>query len=366
MNFERVTDGSHYTHVSMGYRKGKYCLHRKQLWAVFQKYGKLANDEYFTLGLAEKPQGYSMLRVDLDREDEDTTKTSLWTENEIYDIVSTMQSWLADHLSENEYNRKDCAILTKKPYIKNCKLKHGYHLQFVNCFISKTDFDRFESEMEREFSDVFKYDKISSKPWLVYGDSKNAQAGSYKVSYVINQQGKKLNPQSYFSNYIVYDLEEKQILCNDKKFYPNVFSILPFNRPSTDFIYKNPINKINSFTSPINYPSDQPILNEDEIYKKLKRIISKMCPDTYADWHKAAFMIKSNLNNERGFQLFRDWGMSTYNYDEDEQIRKWNSTKEGLPLLSYKSKNKPENKSKSMLSWKARFALMLEKYESKV
>ena len=87
-------------------------------------------------------------------------------------------------------------------------IKHGFHLQFPNLFISNEIFNFIETELSKNDKD---YDKICGKPWLLYPMTKGINLQPYKPDFVLTSDNFEIEPDIYFVDYKLYDIKEKQI-----------------------------------------------------------------------------------------------------------------------------------------------------------
>ena len=131
--------GVFHTHVSMGQTKGKYNLSRDDLENFFSNY----NPEKNTICLAEKPQKYSAVLVDIDikRKSETEFATVKLTEKHITDVVKAYQEVLKEIVKDVKEKDLTCVFLDKPIYeeTKNkiTYVKAGYHLHFPYIFLDK-------------------------------------------------------------------------------------------------------------------------------------------------------------------------------------------------------------------------------------
>lgn len=217
----------YFTHVAMGDFCGKFMIGRKDEDALFAILGK----GQFVCGLAERPQQFSMFRVDWDMKEVGTKVKPLHTEKDIENIVKEIQLTIKKIMrSDMDPKLMDCLVLTKKPYISGEYVKHGFHLQFPNLFIEKPVFETIELYLKNIYPN---FDKISSHPWLTYNCCKKASSGQYKADYVITHAGKVVKPSEYFLTYKIYNTREKEIEITPKNvesLYPRILSIVLRNR----------------------------------------------------------------------------------------------------------------------------------------
>ena len=232
--------GQHFTHCSKPTEEsfgGRYCFGREGLEQLFDQHSNLVmNDREFLSATLEIPQHYSMLRVDMDYKVKGaTTVKPLYKVFDALNFIKNIQGYLKEHIDGIKPDHLRCAFLAKDPYIKDGDLRHGYHLQFVHCFLSKEANTRLAEHFHALDSN---FDKIHNHPWLIYGSQKSKESGRYTVEQIVMEDGSCQDPEEYFQhNYSIFDLKERKIKF-DKPiawYYPRIFSILPFNRPTCEF-----------------------------------------------------------------------------------------------------------------------------------
>ena len=231
-----VYDKAHHTHISMCEPRGKLGMNRSELHTFFDlqythtQEGKLS-------GVAEAPFGYTMLRVDIDNKiecDYTTTPYTLFTNDDVFKLIKDIQAYLWLNIENVESKHLDCAVMTKDPYVKEEKgkyyNKHGYHLQFPNCFLSQDDMKRIATHFSAKYPC---FDKcIYYVSWLLYGSKKSETSGCYTVQKVVDSELREYLPSEYFKNYKIYDDCEKEIEFSQpiEYYYNRIFSIFIFGR----------------------------------------------------------------------------------------------------------------------------------------
>ena len=137
--------------------KGIFSLNRQNhedLWASYCE-EITTNPEYIS-GLAEKPQHYSMLRSDIDQKEEtnSTVPYKMYSTLDAINLIKDIQQYLKENIKDCKPEYLHCALLKKSPYLsttpKGIFNKHGYHLQFINCFLSKDDNAKLADHFHRK------------------------------------------------------------------------------------------------------------------------------------------------------------------------------------------------------------------------
>ena len=117
----RVT-GDYHTHVSMIHPKGKFQISKHVTESFWNSYcSDIFNEEKNQYGIAEKPQSFIPVLVDLDikveyTEDKDVTK--LYTDYQIENIVRNYQDVLKNILLDCKPENLYCFVL-EKPLVEN-------------------------------------------------------------------------------------------------------------------------------------------------------------------------------------------------------------------------------------------------------
>jgi hypothetical protein len=142
----RVT-GDYHTHVSMVHPKGKFQISKHVTESFWHAYcTDIFNDEKTEYGLAEKPQSFIPVLVDIDIKvefTEDKDVTCLYTEYQLENIVRNYQDVLKNILLECKSEHLYCFVLEKPAYKVEAGgkeyLKSGLHLHFPYTFLTKND-----------------------------------------------------------------------------------------------------------------------------------------------------------------------------------------------------------------------------------
>ena len=143
-------DGIH-THVSMITPMGKYQLNKSNLEKLWDIYCDLIynNDSNSVMvGLAEKPQYYLPILVDVDikkneNDFENEVPEKLYTDQHLITTIEVYQSVIRTIIEDCSDKHLTCIVLEKELYTisKNGQkyIKNGFHLHFPYTFISKVD-----------------------------------------------------------------------------------------------------------------------------------------------------------------------------------------------------------------------------------
>lgn len=248
-------DGIFHTHVSLIRPKGKFQFNRQTLegfWDAYCEY--IETNEDPMMGIAEKPQSYLPVIVDVDLRirdsGDDPMGDSLYTDDQLETIVETYQSVLRKIVDSCTDDDLICAVLEKKMYqqTKNeiVYFKHGFHLHFPYIFLNKVD---QEIQVIPRVQEILKeaklftnlkiedsgsvIDKVCCKvPWLLYGSRKTEENQPYKLTKIYDAEMNKISIDKAFRNYQIFDSKEQVIQIRGKiqHYLPRIFSIVPYGR----------------------------------------------------------------------------------------------------------------------------------------
>ena len=251
------SDNVYLTHVSLFGNKGKFCINRNNQENFWETYcSTLQEDPNMLCGVAEKPQPYLPVLVDVDiarkmSDDEDQdSPVPIYNENHVKKLVEIYQNVLRQILDECSEEDLHCVFLKKDPYISIRKdsyyTKHGFHLHFPYIFLNRVEHEahlipRIKDQVGKNkiFADVGFVDSASlidtsySKvPWLLYGGRKDSDKDPYLVDKVFDHQQKETTLEKAFSEYVLLDKNEQEIDISGKVeyFLPRILSIIPFGR----------------------------------------------------------------------------------------------------------------------------------------
>lgn len=247
-------EGVFHTHVSLIKPKGKYQFNREILERFWDIYCKLIEEDSKTiLGIAEKPQQYLPVIVDIDlriKDEEDFIENSLYTEQQLHTVIQTYQSTLRQIVDNCDDKDLTCVVLEKDMYQQNKNdtvfLKHGFHLHFPYIFLDKVDQEiQLIPRVQQILKDMKLFnnlgiedsgtviDKVCCKvPWLLYGSRKSEEHQPYKVTKVYNSDLNEISLEQAFKQYQIYDQKEQLILIKNKVNYylPRILSIISYGR----------------------------------------------------------------------------------------------------------------------------------------
>lgn len=230
LNKHYAQQGQHFTHCAKPTDEssgGRYSFGREGFEELLDLHSDLVmNDPAFLSSTLEMPQHYSMLRVDMDYKVVGATAVKpLYKVFDAVNLIKKIQEYLKQNIDGVKPEHLRCAFLTKDPYIsKDGDLRHGYHLQFIHCFLPKQANTRLAEHFHSLDNN---FDKIQNHPWLLYGSQKSKESGRYSVEQIVMEDGSCQDPEEYFQhNYSIFDLKENKIKF-DKPiawYYPRIFN----------------------------------------------------------------------------------------------------------------------------------------------
>ncbi len=300
--------------------KRKYCMNRKTQEQFFHLQGEMVmmkDKDKFLSSVCERMRlgGYTMLRADVDnkeRVESDKIKPHKMFElSYVNNLIKDIQEYLQKHLNNlhntsnnnNHNNPLHCVLLTKDPYISKEKdgkyyNKHGFHLQFVNCFLLKEDLKRIAEHFHEKDKS---YDKcVYYGSWLLYGSKKKEVSGTYLADTVFLENGRTETPSKYFKTYPIYDYVKQDPIQYDRPieyYYPRIFSIHSGNRNS-QHILKPEMNESTKRHHQLDYSARQV---NSEHYEKYGGEIAEIVETFLKDDMNDCLAIRAET--ESGFQL---------------------------------------------------------------
>ncbi len=347
------TRQSFHTHVSMGTFKSKYNLSRDNLENFFSNY----NPDKNTICLAEKPQKYSAVVVDIDIKRKVEDSNSQRKEKHITDVIKTYQKVLLEIVQDIKPKDLTCVFLDKPIYeeTKNkiTYVKNGFHLHFPYIFLDKdtqkihliervrkiiTELKTFE---DLGFADSGKMiDDTTSKPWLIYGAVKEEGKEPYKISKVFNSKCEEISLEKGLIDYPLQDTQEKKIKLQSQediiKNLPKILSIIPLFR---DFsLIKEPkLGLVNPNKTEHKEKRERKEYKEKNVSELLKdaknliNIISDDRADNREDWLKIGWCLYNiSEGSDEGFQIWNEFSQRCGDkYDESVCEFTWSKMNEG-------------------------------------
>ncbi len=361
---DNYVDGIHHTHVSMVQPRGKYQFNRSNLelfWPLYNKEIEENND--FIVGIAEKPQNYLPVLVDIDLKlrDDNSDIERLYTDSHVLDVIQVYNDVLRNTVDSITDDNLLCIFLSKEPYriVKNeiSYIKNGFHLHYPNLFLNVKDQEvhiipRVQAIIaERQiFQDMgfdnsgLLVDKACCKvPWLLYGSRKTEDSKPYKFTKAFNHKLEELDIENAFKNYAIYNQRETRINIRGKVNYylPQILSIIPYGR-STKETRQGLISplKDKKITEERKREYKSIAVSEAlELAKKLLPILSVFRAEDRNEWMTIGWVLYNiGEGSSEAMDLWCEFSArSAENYDESGCIFQWERmTKKDLSIGTLK------------------------------
>lgn len=339
----------------------------------------LKTDRNPSLGLAEKPQEYIPVIVDIDLkikvcEVENNEDIRLYGDLEVEKIVSIYQSILKKIVVKSFDNKPiedyhlNCVVLEKPLYkvVKNNieYYKNGFHLHFPYIFLHTNEQrDYLIPLVKREIqnSKIFDYlvddsssvvDSCLKNAWLLYGCKKDVSYKPYLVTKIYNNELQRLSLKECFKHYTIVDKREQVINIQNKERYylPRLLSINPFLRKVESLKIKpgilSPIKltlKKDAISEKLKREAKlhsvgeytQDIKQQIKIAKQLLPLLSDIRSENYEDWMKVGWILYNISDEEETRELWLEFSTRCLEkYDENHCLSVWDrmTKREGVTL----------------------------------
>ena len=358
-------DGLYYTHVSLINPKGKFQIPRQNLELFWDEYCKLIENNTNSdslreckanigrqslpplrdIGLAEKPQHYLPVLVDVDIKIKDNDDIEfgekIYNETHISQVISIYQSVFRKIISDLQEEHLYCFVLEKPMYRVNNYIKNGFHLHFPFTFLSKTHQEVhllprvkalvqqgkvFENIGFKNSGDLIdeSYCRVN---WLLYGSKKDENMEPYLLSKIINGEGDEISLSEALQDYTLYDIDENPMDFKGREefFLPRILSVVPFCRKSLQLKsnLSSPLKEIakkKNKEKEVERKKYQTESVQEEV-KKAREILNFVSPsraDDYNDWMNIGWTLYNiSDGTEEGLNLWIDFSSkSEEKFDE--------------------------------------------------
>lgn len=360
---DNYADGIYHTHVSMIVPCGKFQFNRMSEESFWNMYCDYVKNDFIPFGIAEKPQQYLPVLVDVDLKINSNKKPNvdnddLYTQEQVKKVILIYQNILNEILEEPTNDKLTCVFLNKPPYKVTSNtteyIKNGFHLHFPNCFLDKSDQEvhllprvRIEMQKQNIFSNLnISNDKIIDEnvlnvPWLVYGSVKEEGKLPYLLSKIYDHNVDEISIGEAFNDYKIYDYRENLISVKDNAMHnlPKILSIRVSGRETQEIKrgivplekLKKPLGKPLKKSSDYQKTSLHSDGNEDKrIAKFLMPMISDHRADDYKEWTTMCWVIHNIFKgSDEGLQLWLDFSSrNTEKYHEGESVKLYEQTQD--------------------------------------
>jgi len=369
-----VDNAVFHTHVSLIQPRGKFQFGREALAEFWKIYCDGASqlsfckntssvsleedepdDDSFIIGIAEKPQAYAPVLVDVDLkvqydENIEIKNERLYTSDQLTTVIEIYQYVIRLIVQDCTEEMLKCVVLEKKmrSITKNDikYFKHGFHLHFPNCFLEIKDQETqliprtqelirkrglFENLGIEDSGSVIDTN-VCSVPWLLYGSRKSEDSSPYLFSKVIDASLEETPLEFAFKHYQLYDDREEliKIKGNVKYYLPRILSIIPFGRatyeikkglisPLKEKIKKEKREKENKEYDSLSHKENL------EIATALMPMLSDARAHTRTEWMEVGWALYSIFDGHSdAFELWNEFSSrDTDKYDENECVNVW-------------------------------------------
>lgn len=372
LNQVKTSDNT-YTHVSLGGHvfHGKFNINSNENTKLLYKLISQGLKYNINLPIAEKPQEYGPIKVDIDLKipEENYNNKRLYSSEMINDIINSYRIVIRKYLNVTN-NNLTCILFEKKePIKKNGEYKDGFHIIFpylvveekVRYLICEDVIKKYDNtDMFTSYCNPNPIDKqvVASNPWMMYGCAKPA---SYP--YYISK---------------LYDYENNEISIETLGKTTKIISFLSLYNKRYNKKYMTPLidgldsNKVRELYNNININIcntnniDQIIPQDDDNIiraSKLVDILSFKRSDNYHDWIRVGWALHNTHK-----ALLSTWSVfskRSKKFKEGECERLWYCMRpSGLTIRSLMSWAKDDNIKEYNNYMSEEFNFMIKKNKS--
>lgn len=346
-------EGVFHSHVSMVQPRGRFQFNKQKLGEFWDTYMKIldSNPDMIS-GIAEKPQKYLPVLVDVDIKIEcksSTDKDRLYTKEDMIKIIGIYQSVLRNVISSCTDESLICLFLDKKPYWIDSNeksfMKHGFHLHFPNCLLSRIDQEihvipRVKTMMNemKLFSGIDYKDSgdvidkaCCSNAWLLYGSRKDENKEPYRFSSVWNSSLEEITLAEAFKSFTLHDYKDRVIPFKGKERYylPRLLSIIPGYRDISEVRsdVSFPLSARKKVRDPeLDYSYSQISMDENlRVAKRLLPMLASWRYEDHSEWMDVGWILYNvGRGCQEALEMWCDWSsQSEDKYDEAQCIYHW-------------------------------------------
>lgn len=373
------------SHVNMiAPNKGTYNISYKNIDIFWDKYSadimlQSKVNEYI-YGIAEKPQQYMPVIVDIDLKtlayDSEGNilykeGDNLYTLEQVKILIKIYQAVLKGLIRDIKQDDLDCIFLSKnskyRKYAENIYIKHGFHLHFPKIFLNKDDqkvflLSRVKMLIENKCKDLFKNIGIENASKIIdegiynlyimlYGSKKEPEMEPYIVDKIFNYNQEEITLRKSLENYPIFYQNGKRILFeNDITFYlPRILSIIPGNREIYNISIDHQLRIVRN-PKPQKKRREYDEIEFNEAVSQIRDLIKLLDPeraDIYLEWMHVGWAIFNITEGEDiGLELWKEFSQLSEKYCEDRCNYEWdNMEKKNITIGTLKywaSKDNPK------------------------
>ena len=355
-----------FTHVSLIQPKGRYSLSRSVLNTFWTLYCKLVHthiEENISLGIAEAPEQYSSVLVDVDlkfRKKEYPTEEKLYNVSFVESLIHIYQDVLSEVVEDITEQDLTCVLLEKPIYSppEDSELyKNGFHLHFPYLFINRVNQEIIITPRVRSYISQNRYDILThfhdfsktletpveqlidtavfKNSWLLYGSKKSETQDAYFISKIYNAQLEEIDLWAAFEQYCIYDEQEEPIALtqdNIEYYLPRILSIVPYGRKvqeirmdiTTSQALMQYIHKPVYRTEVEDNREDEEVEQDIETAKKLLDMLNPNRADDFHDWMTLGWaLFNISRGSEEGLDAWLDFSKQSAKYNQAKCIYEW-------------------------------------------
>jgi P4 family phage/plasmid primase-like protien len=355
-----------FTHVSLIHPRGKYSLGRSVLSRFWTLYSKVIQANEVALGLAESPQPYSAVIVDVDLKffiEFDPPAGNIYPQSFIDALIRIYQDVLREVVRDISEIQLHCVVLEKPKYRSSDHEQHyknGFHLHFPWIFLSRVDqeivilprvrqrmaqnahglldgFNALSSQLVNVKTVTDLIDAAAFKnAWLLYGSRKDEHQDTYRISRIVTADQRTLSVEEAFLSYVIYDEEEERIPLNTSNLHvhlPRILSIHPYGRAvsevRTDVVSTSP-ELLQYVRKPVLAPVPEDTRDDDAVAEDLA-VVKKILPflgvhraDDRNNWMTVGWAIFNlSRGSDEGLDLWLTFSRRSHKYNEARCLYEW-------------------------------------------
>jgi P4 family phage/plasmid primase-like protien len=368
----KTVDKEERTHSSISL-KTKYNITEEKKNVFYTLYGEALNNEE-RLSLVEIPQtNYIPLIIDVDLNiDKETFHREeirfLYDRNHVKSLIFSVNKILTDHLQEDDYQSTDnlfCCLLERNAYLKNDKVKNGFHLHWPRIFLSRQSIQKvllpkiiaYMKDNNVDIPRSITYDTMidhsiyskGGKPWFLYGSTKveeNTKPYLVTSAYHYNDNnGSLIEEDDWMKSLHDYQLNHSTYNHETPlQWLPEVFSIEPegnkdqyirqlvlAEEEEEELILQEEENSSSSL-SPIQKYSISLQQNESSFDSYVDQLLDSLSDDysnDYNNWLLIGFILYNTYQgSDLGFKKWDEFSKrSTQKYDYNVNLQFYNNMK---------------------------------------
>lgn len=360
--FKRTNPSFNPTHISLFNPAESYCIEGQHLDNFFELYNKVINDEkQCIIGIGEMAEKFvNPIIVDVDLKmtiGMNTTKLS-YNQQHVTSVIKIYQKVLKEIINDIQPQHLFCLVLEKeKPKILDNKtIKNGFHLHFINTFLSSMDYDLYlipkinkYIKEENVFGNLNLLNpdsaidsKVVKNTFLLYGSRKLPTYEAYKLTKIYDDQLNQLTLDDCLikSKYKYLSYDGTEIILNTPSHY-NLSRILSIRTLGKEVckikqgtVCELKSQKISTILKKIiKNPGDvkftkKGIVENLFLASELVSLLSSERSENYDKWIEIGCILYSiGEGSSQAFKIWDSFSKRSAKYDQKETIYKWSKMK---------------------------------------